>query len=451
MTSLSPNGLGGHAAGRCGRIGLILPVLSLLLLAGHFLRFGNPGLCLAIVALAALAATRRAWVRVALMAALAAGLLVWAGAWADFLTLRLAAGRPWLRMSLIMAAVAGLNALSLAWLGRDGGRGFFNRQPEQAAIGGGIFVLTAALLGATREMVRFPILLLDRFFPGWGWLEIFALAAYAAWVGGRMSDPARSSAVRSRIWGLFSLVFFLQLVLGLAGVRELLMTGALHLPVPAVIIGGPIYRGAGYFMPILFAVTLLLVGPAWCSHLCYIGAWDDLLSRSRKRAGALAAWARHGRWFTLAAVVLTALLLRVQGVSAGTAAALGGAFGILGVGVMATASRRLGIMAHCTAYCPLGAVSNLLGKISPFRIRVHADCSRCGACGRVCRYGALEEIDIERGRPGFTCTLCGDCLGSCRQASLEYRFPGLSAPFARRAFLVLAVSLHAVFLGVARM
>jgi polyferredoxin len=266
-----------------------------------------------------------------------------------------------------------------------------------------------------------------------------------------MSDPDRSAALRSRIWGLFSLVFFLQLVLGLAGVRELLMTGALHLPVPAVIIGGPIYRGGGYFMPILFAVTLLLVGPAWCSHLCYIGAWDDLLSRSRKRAGGLPAWARHGRWFALAALVLTALLLRLLGVSAGTAAALGGAFGVVGVGVMATASRKIGVMAHCTAYCPLGAVSNLLGKISPFRLRLHADCSRCGACARVCRYGALADSDIEAGRPGFSCTLCGDCLGSCRQASIAYHLPGLSAVAARRAFLVLAVSLHAVFLGVARM
>jgi hypothetical protein len=451
MKTLSYTDPVAHVPGRYDRIGIILPLLSLLLSAGHFLRFGNPGLCLAIGALAALSATRRAWVRVAMMAVLAAGLIVWAGAWADFLALRAAFGRPWLRMSMIMAAVAGLNVLSLAWLGHDGGRGFFNRQPEQAAIGGGIFILTAALLGATREMVRFPILLLDRFFPEWGWLEIFALAVYAAWVGGRMTDPERSSVVRSRIWGLFSLVFFLQLLLGLTGVRELLMTGALHLPVPAVIIGGPIYRGGGYFMPILFAVTLLLVGPAWCSHLCYIGAWDDVLSRSRKRAGALPTWARHGRWLTLPAVVLTALLLRLLGVSAGTAAALGGAFGVVGVGVMATASRRLGVMAHCTAYCPLGAVSNLLGKISPFRLRLRADCSRCGACARVCRYGALAESDIAAGRPGFSCTLCGDCLGSCRQFSIAYRFPGLSAAAARRAFLILVVSLHAVFLGVARM
>ena len=61
------------APGRRGRIAVMLPVLSLLLLAAHFLRFGNPGLCLAAASLAALAVTRRAWVESPLRAALAAG------------------------------------------------------------------------------------------------------------------------------------------------------------------------------------------------------------------------------------------------------------------------------------------------------------------------------------------------------------------------------------------
>ncbi|HSV94200.1 MAG TPA: 4Fe-4S binding protein, partial [Desulfobacterales bacterium] len=262
--------------------------------------------------------------------------------------------------------------------------------PGRSRICGGAFLLSAALLGATREAVRFPILLLDRFSPGWGWLEILLLAAYAAWVAGRMADPRRSAAVRVRIWGLFSLVFFLQLLIGLAGVRELLMTGALHLPVPAVIVGGPLFRGGGYFMPILFAATLVLAGPAWCSHLCYIGAWDDALSRRCRKPGALPAWARHGRWLALAAVALVALLLRLLGASPGVAGVLGGAFGIVGVGVIATASRRLGHMAHCTAYCPIGALANLLGKLAPWRVRIESGCTRCGRCTRACRSGRFH-------------------------------------------------------------
>ncbi len=88
----------------------------------------------------------------------------------------------------------------------------------------------------------------------------------------------------------FSMVFFAQLLLGLAGIEKLLMTGKLHLPVPALIIAGPLFRGEGVFMLILFAATVLLVGPAWCSYLCYIGAWDNYAATAQKRPGRLPSW-----------------------------------------------------------------------------------------------------------------------------------------------------------------
>ena len=80
-------------------------------------------------------------------------------------------------------------------------------------------------------------------------------------------------------------MFFAQFVFGVAGVERLLMTGQLHVPVPAVVVAGPLYRGEGLFMPILFAATLLLVGPAWCSYLCYVGSWDGLAATARRHAG----------------------------------------------------------------------------------------------------------------------------------------------------------------------
>ena len=68
--------------------------------------------------------------------------------------------------------------------------------------------------------------------------------------------------------------FFGQLALGIFADPIFLMTGKLHLPIPAVILAGPLYRFEGLFMPILFISTLLLSGPAWCSQLCYFGAFD---------------------------------------------------------------------------------------------------------------------------------------------------------------------------------
>ncbi len=133
-----------------------------------------------------------------------------------------------------------------------------------------------------------------------------------------------------------------------------------------------------------------------------------------------------------------------------TAVWLAAGFGLGGVAVMATATRRTGTMAHCTTWCPLGAVATLLGRLHPFRVRMDASCTACGVCSLACRYDALRPADIEARRPGVSCTLCGDCVGACPHGSMGYRFPGLTPNAARTLFLVLAVTLHAVFLGVAR-
>ena len=312
-------------------------------------------------------------------------------------------------------------------------------------------LLTAGLLSVVQGKVERPMLLAERFVSGTGWVEVALLALYAGWVTHHVLDPRRSALWRRRVWGLFSIVFFLQLALGLAGLEDFLMTGALHIPVPAMIVAGPLYRGAGFFMPILFTVTVLLVGPAWCSYLCYIGAWDSGLAHLRKRPTALPRWRRPLRAAILALVVLSALALRWAGVSGPLAAACGIAFGLAGVAIMATWSRRSGSMAHCLSYCPMGWIATVLGKLSPFRVRIVSACNECGACTHFCRYDALSMEDIRRRRPGWSCTLCGDCLRACHDRFLEYRVLGLRGDAARAVFLTLVVSLHATFLGVARL
>lgn len=230
-----------------------------------------------------------------------------------------------------------------------------------------------------------------------------------------------------------------------------MMTGRLHLPVPALIAAGPLYRGHGWFMLVLFGATILLVGPAWCSYLCYLGAWDDRAARLAGPPRSLPPWRRDLRPAALAGVLLGAFCLREAGAPAAVAAALAAAFGIIGVGIIFTWSRKTGVMAHCTAYCPMGWLACRLGKVSPFRIRIRQGCMECGACRRVCRYDALSEQNIRNRRPGESCTLCGDCLAQCRKNEIEYHFLGLEPNRARALFIVIIVALHAAFLGVARM
>ncbi|MDC0335541.1 4Fe-4S binding protein [Pseudodesulfovibrio sp.] len=432
---------------------LAIPILALLLLGAHALRQSDYGQTAAFVLLVGLVFTRQAWVRLAAIAALILGGYIWADTTVDFVNFRQAFDLPWKRLAGIMAGVIAFDALALWVLISKTCREYFNKDMEQATPRAIIFVLAVFGLAMARFKVPFPVLLADRFFPGWGWFEIVLLGVYAQWIGGLMLSPKGHRVNRPRIWGMFSAVFFLQLVLGLLGMDRMLMTDSLHLPVPALIAAGPVFRGDGFFMIILFSITVLLVGPAWCSHLCYIGAWDDAMSRLGKRPAPNTVLGRlsvAGRVITLILCIGMALLLRSMGIPGLTAVTFAAVFGLIGVGIMVFVSRKAGMMTHCTAFCPMGIVANIFGKISPWRIRVGDECTKCGACFTRCRYNALDESRLELGKPAISCTLCGDCVSACAHQQIGYRFPGLSQDAARTAFIVFVVSLHAIFLGVAR-
>lgn len=311
------------------------------------------------------------------------------------------------------------------------------------------FLLTAGLLSFVQARVARPMLLAERFLPGAGWAEVALLACYAAAIVYYL-EPRAWGPTRGRLWLLFSAVFFGQLLLGLSGFPRFLMSGEIHLPVPAVIVAGPIFRGERFFMPILFAATLLFAGPAWCSWFCYFGSWDLLASRQRAKPRMTAFKRGWRRALPVVAVALAALGLRLAGVPASTAAILAISFSVIGVGIMLLVSRRTGRMEHCLHWCPVGFLATTLGRVSPFRLRVAPGCTSCGACAAVCRYDALRPDDLARGEAGPSCTLCGDCTSTCRPAVLRYRFPGLTETRARQVFLALVVSLHAACLGLAR-
>ncbi len=312
------------------------------------------------------------------------------------------------------------------------------------------FLLTFVVLSGLQLYVRPPMLLLERFMTGWGMVEVLLIGIYAAVITAKFLDPAVAKVMRPRLWLLFSAVFFAQLFLGLVGIEKMLMTGQLHLPLPALILAGPLYRGSGFFMLIMFVVTVILAGPAWCSHLCYFGVWDDQLSRRSGQIKDLPAWRTKVRFVVFLAVVLTALLFRYLQFSRVIAFSAALLFALAGILVMLIFSRRSGAMIHCVTWCPIGLLANWLGRLSFFRLRIGENCSGCRQCSRACRYDALRIEDIKRRQPGLSCTLCGDCVSTCHAAQIDYRLLNFSPEIARKLFVVLLISMHAIFLAVAR-
>ena len=453
---------------------LLIVILSLFL-GAHFLRWGNTGLALTAAVFPVLLVSRRRWCSHVLSLYLFLGSVQWFRLMDLLVAPRVAMGAPWIRLALILGGIGVLGIVAGVLLHTARSRARFARGLPTAWPATAAFVLVFALAGFLQARLHDPVpLLLERFWPdygwywlhvgaprllrpspaslqpgyGWGWLQVFGLAVYAAFLTEWLIATDNTAKRRRRVWLLFSIVFFAQLIAGLLGAERLLMTGNLHLPVPALVLAGPLYRGEGFFMLILFLVTVMFVGPAWCSWLCYVGAWDNLAASSRRPHKA-----RHYAVFRLGIFLLVlaaAWTFRQSGVGVLAASVWGALFGLVGVLVMVVISRRRGFLVHCTAYCPLGVAANLLGRWHPFRVRIGPQCDECGRCTASCRYAALGPEHLRRRRPSLTCTLCGDCLAACDKRQLAYHFPELNATQARAVFLVLVVVLHTVFLGVAR-
>ena len=425
-------------------------VLSCLLLAAHHSRAGETGLIGLWLTVPLLLLLRRRWADLALQIMLAAGAVEWLLTLRTFATVYERMGRPAGRMSLILVGVALFTLFAAGLLFTRGRR---RRLPADDPVGPGLaaFLLAGVLFVVIQLVTEPAAILLERFLAAGGWWEGALLAVYAGWLADRLREPHLARRLRPRVWLLFSVVFFAQLLLGLAGIEKLLMTGDLHLPVPALIAAGPLFRGGGLFMAVLFSVSVLVLGPAWCSWLCYIGAWDDRAARAREEPTTLPRWRSPVRLGILAVVVTAAFALGRLGFSAVTAGWLAAGFGLVGVGIMVFWSRRTGHMVHCTLWCPMGWLATRLGKVSPWRLRIADSCTDCGSCTPACRFDALYPADVLERVPGEACTLCGDCVDHCPTESLEYRLPGVSPARARTAFFVIVAAWHAVFLGVARL
>lgn len=310
-----------------------------------------------------------------------------------------------------------------------------------------VFVVVATLLAIVQTIPEKPLLLAERLFRYGGWMQVALVSVYAGFLTFNMQFRERREKFRVFSWLAFSIVFYSQLILGIGVDSVFLMTGKLHLPVPAVILAGPLYRFSSWFMIILFLSTVILTGPAWCSQLCYFGAFDAVAARGKKKRGS----ARFiVKLVVLVVIVVTALALRMLRGSGSIATLLGILVGIVGLAIVLFISRKRGSMYHCTHYCPIGTIVNNIKKISPFRYRINDNCVKCYGCLKSCRYFALSKEGIFKGYIGNTCTYCGDCITSCNRGAFEYRFAGLSPQTAEKLWIILTVSMHALFIAIAR-
>lgn len=212
---------------------------------------------------------------------------------------------------------------------------------------------------------------------------------------------------------------------------------------------------------VIAAVLLVtfLLGRVYCSVICPLGVFQDLVIALRRRFDKVFArrravrrqkpwpvkkfaFGKERKWLRYGVLALTvaAFLAGVQGAVALIAPY--SAYGrmvrsIIGIGDGAPAALILtGIVSYiliialsacwgrtwCNNVCPVGTILGTVSRFSIFRPYIdESKCVGCLSCGKKCKAGCIDmehhTIDTSR------CVDCFDCIGNCKEGAIRFGRP----------------------------
>ena len=199
---------------------------------------------------------------------------------------------------------------------------------------------------------------------------------------------------------------------------------------------------------VLLCLLTLLFGRIYCSVICPLGVWQDIVLQIRMKGAKLLKkktapmryrkelkWLRYGIWALYVAAIVAGvhafvLLLApysaygriVRSISAPLAS------GPLVLSVASVTLVAVSVLAWiggrtwwCNGVCPVGTTLSFLSRFAAFRPVIDAaKCRDCRQCERNCKSSCIDiashHIDHSR------CVDCFDCIDDCRFGALKYRF-----------------------------
>lgn len=166
--------------------------LALALAAAHFWRAGWASLAAACVLAALLSWTRLAWVRQFLLLGLPLLAARWIWTTGQFVQIRQMLEQPWQRLAVILLSVALFTVLAaLLLLGRKARRRYSRREDSATAQLGAMGTCLALLLPVW--FMNPQLLLLERFIPQGGLVQITLAAFWATLAAGWLGDRSMAT------------------------------------------------------------------------------------------------------------------------------------------------------------------------------------------------------------------------------------------------------------------
>lgn len=222
---------------------------------------------------------------------------------------------------------------------------------------------------------------------------------------------------------------------------------------PKGIAAGAVSAVQAMWLGVSLVAVLLLVtfffGRLWCSHLCPIGGFTELISRlipervkinfakidaPAFRYGYFAVFVAGSYWgagniacklcnYRLIPFLVGAPFEPAYAAYLSTSMGLAGLLTVLVSGFFAQGGR-----AYCNFLCPVGAVDGLVNHVSArlgFTKKVRTDPARCKGCGQcvaTCMVWALQKpatLDTVQ-RDTLSCVSCRECEKACPAGAIYY-------------------------------
>ena len=191
-------------------------------------------------------------------------------------------------------------------------------------------------------------------------------------------------------------------------------------------------------------VLTLLLGRIYCSVICPLGVWQDIvnwISSRRKGKKRRFHYKKDNRWRTaILTLFIAALICDAQvfiallapysawgrivqsilhPVGMGWAVVAVAAVTLVATGLLAWFGGRT----YCNTICPVGTTLGLFSSFTVFGPVIDADkCTHCHGCEKQCKASCIDsenqKIDYSR------CVDCFDCIDNCSEGAIQYRFVG---------------------------
>ena len=248
------------------------------------------------------------------------------------------------------------------------------------------------------------------------------------------------------------------------------------------------------FLPAVLALNVVVIvalvlltlvfGRIYCSVICPLGVFQDVLSRLRRKKNKYS-YSKEVRWLRYPVLVLFVIAL-VAGVGiifqllapyssyGRIATMIFQPLWMMGNNVLGTIAERAdsyafytvdvwmkslpvfilalvtlvvmfvlawrGGRTYCNTICPVGTILSFLARFSFLKIRFDADkCKNCSLCSKNCKAACIDykthTVDYSR------CVVCGNCIDKCKFGALSYSFSptakkSSSVDASKRSFLI---------------